>query len=130
LRYLNGLFVAAGEFGLLLTSADGLNWTQRNLHTSDTIGDVATDGVTFVAVAGRSILQAVPPFHLQQLGRSDLGALLSIEGAIYLPVTIRASDSPGNWISVGSVQPTNHIVLFQDTTATPASRLYRAVIQQ
>jgi hypothetical protein len=33
--YGNGLFVAVGQFGTILTSPDGVNWTQRTSGTSN-----------------------------------------------------------------------------------------------
>ena len=48
--YGNGLFVAVGTSGTILTSPDGVTWTQRTSGTDDTLRGVTHGNGTFVAV--------------------------------------------------------------------------------
>jgi hypothetical protein len=48
--YGNGLFVAVGEDGTILTSPDGVTWTQRTSGTSNWLNGVAYGNGLFVAV--------------------------------------------------------------------------------
>jgi hypothetical protein len=50
--YGNGLFVAVGDFGAILTSQDGVNWTGQVSGTSAELTGVAYGNGTFVAVGG------------------------------------------------------------------------------
>jgi hypothetical protein len=47
-------FVAVGEGGTVLTSADGVTWTSRSSGTADSLRSVAWSGAKFVAVGGNS----------------------------------------------------------------------------
>jgi len=49
----NGLFVAAGDSGSLLTSADGVAWTNHSRAPSDFLAGTAAGNGKFVAVGGR-----------------------------------------------------------------------------
>jgi hypothetical protein len=48
--YGNGLFVAVGEDGAILTSPDGVSWTRQTLGTGNLLYDVTYGNGTFVAV--------------------------------------------------------------------------------
>jgi hypothetical protein len=48
--YGNGLFVAVGSRGAILTSPDGVNWTAQTSPTSDDLSAVTYGNGTFVAV--------------------------------------------------------------------------------
>ena len=48
--YGNGIFVAFGDSGTILTSADGISWTVRTSGTTDDLVGVAYGNGTFVAV--------------------------------------------------------------------------------
>jgi hypothetical protein len=48
--YGNGLFVAVGDGGTILTSRDGVSWTRRTSGTSNQLEGVAYGNGTFVAV--------------------------------------------------------------------------------
>jgi hypothetical protein len=50
--YGNGLFVAVGDGGTILTSADGSNWTARSSGTISALWDVTFGNGRFVAVGG------------------------------------------------------------------------------
>jgi hypothetical protein len=50
--YGNGLFVAVGDRGTILTSQDGVNWTGQVSGTSDGLRGVTYGNGTFVAVGG------------------------------------------------------------------------------
>src|SRR6266516_4015912 len=46
----DGLFVAVGSFGTVVTSPDGLHWTAQNSGSVQALGAVAYGNGTFVAV--------------------------------------------------------------------------------
>jgi hypothetical protein len=48
--YGNGLFVAVGEDGAILTSPDGVNWTRRTSGTRNGLESVTYGNGLFVAV--------------------------------------------------------------------------------
>jgi hypothetical protein len=48
--YGNGLFVAVGKGGTILTSPDGVNWTARTSGTRNDLYGVTYGNGTFVAV--------------------------------------------------------------------------------
>ncbi len=52
--YGNGLLVAVGKDGIILTSPDGVTWTRRASPTSNPLYDVAYGNGLFVAV-GRDV---------------------------------------------------------------------------
>jgi hypothetical protein len=54
--YGNGLFVAVGEGGTILTSPDGVSWTQRTSPEKSDLLSVAYRNGRFVAVGGGTIL--------------------------------------------------------------------------
>lgn len=45
-------FVAGGSGGLILTSPDAVNWTERDLETTVAVGHIATDGILIMAMSG------------------------------------------------------------------------------
>ena len=47
-----GLFVSVGDSGTILTSEDGISWSQRNSGTSETLLDVIHGKENFVSVGG------------------------------------------------------------------------------
>ena len=49
--YGNGLFVAVGSGGAVMTSPDGLRWTRRTAAAANSWQGVAWDGQKFVAVS-------------------------------------------------------------------------------
>lgn len=52
ITYGNGTFLTVGTDGAILTSPDGINWTERNSGTTDILTGVAFGNGTFVAVGG------------------------------------------------------------------------------
>jgi hypothetical protein len=58
--YGNGLFVAVGDRGAILTSPDGVNWTRQTSGTSDWLKGVAYGNGLFVAVGGRGAILTSP----------------------------------------------------------------------
>jgi BNR repeat domain protein len=58
--YGNGTFVAVGVGGTILTSPDGVNWTQRTSGTSNNLFGVAYGNGTFVAVRSNGAILTSP----------------------------------------------------------------------
>jgi hypothetical protein len=58
--YGNGMFVAVGYFGRILTSSNGLNWTDRISGTTTTLRGVAYGEGFFVAVGDNGIILTSP----------------------------------------------------------------------
>ncbi len=54
--YGNGVFVAVGSFGSILTSTDGADWTARDSGTLQALSGVEWCGTQFVAVGGQGIV--------------------------------------------------------------------------
>jgi hypothetical protein len=52
ITHANGLFVAVGSGGLILTSADGITWTERSSGTGNPLNGIAFADGLFVAVGG------------------------------------------------------------------------------
>ena len=50
IAYGNGLFVAVGIYGTIITSPDGLNWTQRTSGTTNHLSSIVYGGGLFIAV--------------------------------------------------------------------------------
>lgn len=73
LSYGNGMFVAAGDSGLLYTSSDGADWEERASGTNQSIRDVAFGGGTFVAVGGGGTILTSPDGVTWTRGSSGTG---------------------------------------------------------
>ena len=59
ISYGNGIFIAVGEPGTLLTSSDGATWRERSSGTNQSIHDIAYGSSAFVAVGeGGTILSS------------------------------------------------------------------------
>ena len=58
--YGNGIFVAVGSAGTLLTSPDGAAWTSRTLERTRHFTGIAYRNGTFVAVGHRGTLLTSP----------------------------------------------------------------------
>jgi len=54
--YGSGIFVVVGQSGLILTSPDGFNWTQRSSGTATWLSDVAFANNTFVSVGQTGVV--------------------------------------------------------------------------
>jgi hypothetical protein len=56
--YVNGKFIVVGNHGTILTSTDGINWTQRtnNTLTVDNLNDVMYDGIHYYIVGDNATI--------------------------------------------------------------------------
>ena len=69
-RYTGGLFIAGGEGGRIVTSPDGLNWSQQTANTNTLLSAATSDGFSnFVAVGQTRTLPAPAVFRSSD-GRS------------------------------------------------------------
>src|SRR5262245_26918607 len=58
--FANGLFVAVGDSGTILTSPDGVNWTQQQSGTLDDLRGIANGNGLFVAIGGAPTILTSP----------------------------------------------------------------------
>ena len=58
--YGDGLFVAVGDRGIILTSPDGVDWTAQTSGTDHDLNGVTYGDGLFVAVGDRSIILTSP----------------------------------------------------------------------
>jgi hypothetical protein len=58
--YGNGIFVAVGEYGIILTSPNGMNWTERNLGITLHLNGVTYEKDIFVAIGNKGTILTSP----------------------------------------------------------------------
>jgi hypothetical protein len=75
--YGNGTFVVVGSGGTILTSSDGVTWTQRTSGTSNRLYGVTYGNGTFVAVGGA---RHHPHLPRGELDDADLGDTTTSSG--------------------------------------------------
>ena len=61
--YGNGQFVAVGDLGTIIASADGVNWTVCQSGTTNRLSAVTYGSGRFVAVSGDPLLWSSPPLN-------------------------------------------------------------------
>jgi hypothetical protein len=93
LSYGNGMFVAAGDSGVLYTSSDGADWKERVSGTNQPIRDVAFGGGTFVAVGGGGTILTSPDGVVWTRGSSGTG--YDLNGVAYGGDTFVAAGDRG-----------------------------------
>ena len=59
IAYGNGLFVAVGIYGTIITSPDGITWTERTSGTSNHLSSVVYGNGLFVAVGGERLNESI-----------------------------------------------------------------------
>ncbi|MHB1042486.1 MAG: S-layer homology domain-containing protein [Eubacteriales bacterium] len=80
--YGNGLYVAVGDSGTILTSPDGTNWTNRTFDTTYNLNGVAYGKGIFVAV-GASGTAFTSPDGIRWSCNSDASNILDLGAEIY-----------------------------------------------
>jgi hypothetical protein len=93
LSYGNGMFVAAGDFGLLYTSFDGVEWKERTSGTNQPVRDVAFGSGTFVALGGGGTILTSPDGVTWTRGSSGTG--YDLNGVAYGGDTFVAAGDRG-----------------------------------
>src|SRR5690554_968910 len=58
--YAQGLFVAVGQFGTIMTSRDGINWTIQNSGTTNYLSGVGFGNGLYVAVGMEGTILTSP----------------------------------------------------------------------
>jgi hypothetical protein len=97
--YGNGLFVAVG-WNLILTSPDGISWTDRSPGTKGWFSGVAYGNGLFVAVGGYGANLAQGLF-LGTIHTSRDGVTWVLSEEEYLPVLTAATYGNGSFVAVG-----------------------------
>lgn len=130
-------FVVAGDNGHILSSKDGLNWTNHAPATAQGLNSVAYGNDTFVAVGeSGTILQSAPlhPTAAPALlsGRIvDGGFELTLSGSVGQSYVIQsANDLSGSiqWQTLATLTLTNGNANWRDNAATNRpQRYYRAI---
>jgi len=112
--FVNGLFVAGGGFGTILTSTDGATWTHRSSTTVSSLYDIAFGNGKFVAVGYGGVLLTSPDAINWTTANSD--TLFTLSGVAYGNGTFVAVASGDNMIT--STDGVNWVRRSSGTTLT------------
>jgi hypothetical protein len=133
--YGNGLFVAVGDSGVVVTSPDGMNWSGPIFTTDQNFYGVTAGNGGFLAVTdGGAVMQSdesvVPPMLgpiILQAGGASQVTVSAVAGQAYL---IQASSDLMSWVTITNVTLNNKTGQFIDFSSTNyPQRFYRAVGQ-
>jgi hypothetical protein len=131
--FADGIFVAVGSVGMLVTSSDGLHWTVRDPGTKFFLTGPAYGQNTFVAVGGQGIIIQSDPIVTLGWMRGT-STEVSLTGPPGRTCEIQAADqllATNNWLTLGTVTLTNSATSWVDVESTNRpQRFYRAVLQQ
>jgi len=106
----NGVFIAVGNGGSIITSQDGINWTVRNSGTTDNLNSIAYNNGVYVAVgAGGRIVRSTDGINWSSATVSGISVSLTdiaTDSNIFIAVatdgyTTRSTDGI-NWINSSS----------------------------
>jgi len=132
--YANGTFVAVGD--KIVTSSDGIHWTNRPAVFNDTLVALAFGNSYYVAVGldGAIVISAIyePPRSLLSAPTvSSNGAFqFTISGNIEQPIDVQASINLIDWLTIMTVPAASQPSSLLDMSATNLSyRFYRALTQ-
>jgi hypothetical protein len=143
--YGNGIFCAVSGWGTvggmspetpvngaILTSEDGVNWTQRQTATTNAFNRIAYGNGRFVAVGHHgTILSSGPIINLTLTPNPNTGLLsLALEGPNGIGYTIQSSTDLISWQTMTnftSVQPST--IIFDAPPAASDHLFYRALSQ-
>lgn len=81
ITYGNGTFVTVGSGGLIRTSQDGINWTNRNSGTSTRLHDIVFGNGFFVAVG--DTVAGQPPILTSSNARAWTGRFAGVSFSLY-----------------------------------------------
>ena len=128
----NGLFVAVGANGTVITSPDGVTWTARSSGTTLTLNEVISCDHTFLAAGASQLIMETlfsgPP--VMGARRTGSGFEVGLSGEIGAAYRVQTATDPSpaqwsDWLTITNVERTT---FFQDGTTTNAPRrFYRAV---
>jgi len=79
--FANGVYVAVGELGTILTSNDGTNWQRRVSGVTDTLRDCAYGGGQYVAVGDYGVVLTSP--NLATWTLQYVGTFFALNGVTY-----------------------------------------------
>jgi len=128
--YGNGQFVAMGENGIMLSSADGVNWTQPQQLTDWSLGPdgIAYGNGHFVVLSRTGILESGSIITLAAIRDAQTGLpRLSLEGPTGLNYAIQSSPDLITWQTVTNITSTQPTSVFLDSVPAASGRMfYRA----
>ncbi|MFC4598572.1 S-layer homology domain-containing protein [Cohnella hongkongensis] len=111
--YGNGVYVAVGDWGTIVTSADGANWVQRNRGTGYMLSDVAYHDGIYVSVGLNGVILTSADgeewIHRSSDGGQSLNGVVYGDG-IFMAVGYRGTmvvSSDGETFDVHTVQVPN-----------------------
>ncbi|MEJ2684335.1 MAG: hypothetical protein P8Z71_08065 [Candidatus Sulfobium sp.] len=99
ITFADGTFVAVGDFGLIMTSADGATWVKRDSGTRNMLTSVAFGNGTFVVVGQYgSILQSDRVISPDIKANSSEGPITLREGeTLSVTLSLDAGDGAGTY---------------------------------
>ena len=111
--YGNGIYTAVGDWGTIMTSADAVNWIQRNKGTGYGLNDVAYHDGTYVTVGENGVILASSDGKEWTFRSSDVGQTLNgvvFGDGIFMAVGYRGTQvisSDGETFEVQTMQLPN-----------------------
>ena len=130
--YAEGLFLAVGQSGAILSSPDGQSWTRHTLVTSDPLNGIVEGNKQFIIVGGHdTILQSQPVAPLLPVRQDRI-----IFGQTELVVTNTAVVSDVYTLSyqliaapVGATIDNNGVMMWTpDVTQEPSTNVFTTVV--
>jgi hypothetical protein len=128
--FANGQFVATGDDGLIITSADGLAWVQRHSPTATNLRGVGFGEGAFIIVGNNQIilqsgLSGPPTISIVQ--RSSVNLELALRGQIGQSYQLQSSTDLRNWISIYNFAASTPTVDFVESNVTNSKAYYRLI---
>jgi hypothetical protein len=133
--YGDGMFVASGAAGFVLTSETGNSWKLQNIGTQNWLWRCAYANDTFIAASGGALYQSASPvfpgFRLDPPHILPSGAVqIPIHGIIGQNWETQTSTDLQNWTPIATGISTNSSTECLDTNACSVGhRFYRTVLR-
>ena len=127
----NDRFVVVGGGGVILTSTNGLYWTQVISGTTNSLRAVTCGNGQMVAVGDNGTVGSSAVLETSLAVKRDAPTQLILFGPIGHSLRIESVDDlrlTTNWAPVASVSLTNRPQVWTDTRVTAGNRFYRSVL--